>query len=690
MPDRTRTRVAIVPHTHWDREWYSPFQTFRLRLVKLLDVLLPLLESDLSYARFLLDGQTAVIDDYLEVRPEAEATLQRLAAAGRLSIGPWMVLMDEFMVSGETMVRDLQFGIARGSQLGGVMEVGYLPDMFGHVAQMPQMLRLGGFEHAVVWRGVPASVEQTAFWWEAPDGSRVRAEYLYGSYSNGRDLPDDAKQLVTRAVDYEKELGPVRIQDMLLMNGTDHQMPQPWLGRVVAEANAIQDDYEFVVTTLPEYVVTQPSPNLTTVHGELRSGARANLLMGVGSNRVDVHRACAAAERALEKRAEPLSALLLPPAAYPHKLAELAWRELILNSAHDSSCACSHDEVVDQVVVRYAEARQIAEGLGPRCDARARGRCRRARRVDRCREPYGADSVRSRRRNRARHRARARSWASTVSPAPRSCSKSSAAKSRRSLVQGQKVLWVLDMMRGTEFGGRPITSYDVTDGRRRSRDRAARGPARRRPVRPLGATRPDARARRPRRHRPPPGRRARRYGALVFDAGTIDGFSWTCFTARDGASPDGLGARRRRSGDRQRARAGRRLRPTARIRSSPPGAAHRWVRPPRRRRRRRRHVQLLAAGRRRRDRHARFGRRCRGRVRSGARPHPDRRGVLLAHARGRATSAPARNAPTSRLRAPCAPRSSCARANGSCASRTTSTTTRATIACACTYRSPPR
>jgi alpha-mannosidase len=170
--------VAIVPHTHWDREWYEAFQTFRLRLVKLLDTLLPMLESDPSYARFLLDGQTAVIDDYLAIRPEAQASLQRLAAAGRISIGPWKVLMDEFMVSGETIVRDLQAGIARGSELGGTMPVGYLPDMFGHVAQMPQIIRLAGMEHAVVWRGVPMAVEQTAFWWEAPDGSRVRAEYL--------------------------------------------------------------------------------------------------------------------------------------------------------------------------------------------------------------------------------------------------------------------------------------------------------------------------------------------------------------------------------------------------------------------------------------------------------------------------------------------------------------------------------
>src|SRR5262245_50973183 len=298
------TRVAIVPHTHWDREWYSPFQTFRMRLVKLLDRLLPMLEADLSYARFMLDGQTAVLDDYLEVRPSASDALVRLAAAGRLSIGPWMVLMDEFMVSGETMVRDLQFGIARGAELGGVMDVGYLPDMFGHVAQMPQLLRLAGFEHAVVWRGVPAAVEQTAFWWEAPDGSRVRTEYLYGSYSNGRDIPADADALVRRTSDYEVELGAARLGSMLLMNGTDHQMPQPWLGRVVAEANERQREYRFVVTSLAEYLPAQPADGLVTIRGELRSGARANLLMGVGSNRVDVHRACAAAERALERTGE--------------------------------------------------------------------------------------------------------------------------------------------------------------------------------------------------------------------------------------------------------------------------------------------------------------------------------------------------------------------------------------------------
>ncbi|HUQ62478.1 MAG TPA: glycoside hydrolase family 38 C-terminal domain-containing protein [Acidimicrobiales bacterium] len=360
--------VAIVPHTHWDREWYAPFQTFRLRLVDILDDLLPRLESDPSYAHFLLDGQLAVVDDYLEVRPDAEERLRRLTTSGRVSIGPWYVLPDEFLVSGETLVRNLEFGMARAAAYGGGMPVGYLPDMFGHVAQMPQLLRQAGFEHAVVWRGVPSAVDRTAFWWTAPDGSTVRAEYLPVGYGNGAAVPDDAKQLVARIRAHEAELGPLLAPDsaLLWMNGTDHQAPQPWLGRVVAEANDIQDDYRLTVASLREYLPAAPTDGLPTWTGELRSGARANLLMGVASNRVDVKQAAARAERSLERRAEPLSALFLPPAQWPGALLNVAWMAVVRNAAHDSVCACSADVVVDAVLHRYAEATQIGDGLARR------------------------------------------------------------------------------------------------------------------------------------------------------------------------------------------------------------------------------------------------------------------------------------------------------------------------------------
>jgi 2-O-(6-phospho-alpha-D-mannosyl)-D-glycerate hydrolase len=458
------TTVGIVPHTHWDREWYAPFQVFRARLVRLLDELLPLLERDLSYARFLLDGQTAVLDDYLEVRPGAAETLQRLAASGRLSVGPWMVLMDEFMVSAETIVRDLQLGLRRATEVGGAMQVGYLPDMFGHIAQMPQILRLVGFEHAVVWRGVPSTVTHTAFSWEGLDGSTVRAEYLYGSYSNGRDLPDDAKQLVARAHSYELELGPARPPGgaMLLMNGTDHQMPQPGLGRVVAEANEIQDDYRFVVTSLPEYLAEQPKDGLSTVRGELRSGARANVLMGVASNRVDVHQACACAERSLERRAEPLSALLLPPDRYPDALLAIAWRSLVLNSAHDSSCACSHDEVVDQVLVRYREARQIGDVLTRDALRQLAGE------VD---SPPGSTLVvnptQARRGGLLPVHVPGEGPFHFVAPDGTPCPTQElgvlTGEGFSTIVSGQKVRWVLEMMNGPEFAGERIGHYDMTE-----------------------------------------------------------------------------------------------------------------------------------------------------------------------------------------------------------------------------------
>jgi len=363
MPPR---RVAVVPHTHWDREWYEPFQTFRMRLVELMDGLLDLMERDPSFGRFLLDGQMAAVDDYLEIRPEHEERLRRLAAAGRIEVGPWYVLMDEFLVSGETIVRDLQRGLERAASFGGASKVGYLPDMFGHVAQMPQLLALAGLGHAVVWRGVPSEITSSAFRWRAPDGSEVRAEYLLDGYGNGATLPDDAKALVARVDDYVAGHASYLGGDVLLMNGSDHQTPQPFLGRLLAEANDLQDEYRFEVTGLADYLEDAPRDGLEVWEGELRSGFRANMLMGVASNRVDVKRAAARTGHALERRAEPMSALFVAPGSWPRALLDRAWLEVVRNAAHDSICACSVDEVVDAVLHRFDEARAIADGVADR------------------------------------------------------------------------------------------------------------------------------------------------------------------------------------------------------------------------------------------------------------------------------------------------------------------------------------
>ncbi|HEV7864140.1 MAG TPA: glycoside hydrolase family 38 C-terminal domain-containing protein, partial [Acidimicrobiia bacterium] len=364
-------RVGIVPHTHWDREWHVPFQAGRVRLVRFLDGLLDELDAG-RLSHFWLDGQTALVDDYLAVRPEAEDRVRAAVMAGRLGIGPWAVPMDEFVVSPETIVRNLQAGRRRAVALGATGPwIGYGPDIFGHVAQLPQLLRLSGIGHAVVWRGVPEAVagSATAFRWEAPDGSAVRAEYLYGSYANGRGLPADGAGLVQRAGSWEAEVGHRRVGGLLLMNGGDQRWPETWVTGAVAEANAGQDRYRFEVADLPRWLGDERDAvhdgGLPVWRGELRSAARAPLLSGVISNRVDVRAAAATAERVVERRAEPLLALFRPAAEWSAAagLLAVAWDRLIANSAHDSACACCTDPVAAQVLARYAEARQIGEAL---------------------------------------------------------------------------------------------------------------------------------------------------------------------------------------------------------------------------------------------------------------------------------------------------------------------------------------
>ncbi len=358
-----RRRVAIVPHTHWDREWTQSFEVVRLDLVELLDGVIDLLERDDSFTAFLLDGQVAPVDDYLEVRPEAEGRLRQLVTSRRLEIGPWYLPMDEFLVSGETIVRNLQLGLARAARFGGAMPVGYLADNFGHVAQMPQLLREAGFGHAVVWRGVPATIDATAFWWSAPDGSTVRAEYLARGYGNGAALPDDPAALTRRLAAHEAELGKLLVDGILLMNGTDRARPQPGLGALVAATNSEQEHFELCVTSLGAELSRRPTEDLPRWSGELRSGQGAHVLRGVASTRVDVKQAAARAERALERVAEPLCALFLPASRWPRALLDAAWLQLVRNSAHDSISACSVDDVSAAVLQRAVGATGAAEGL---------------------------------------------------------------------------------------------------------------------------------------------------------------------------------------------------------------------------------------------------------------------------------------------------------------------------------------
>ncbi|TML50811.1 MAG: glycoside hydrolase, partial [Actinobacteria bacterium] len=170
MAEVSDFRYLVVPHTHWDREWYLPFEFFRLRLGSVVDGVLDTLERDPSFTSFTLDGQAIVLEDYAEVRPENAGRLQALLDAGRLEAGPSYVLPDEILVGAESLVRNLLLGrlVCRrfGVEPSGA---GYLPDSFGHPAQLPQILAGFGIRTFLFSRGMGDEADDVGvvFRWRA-------------------------------------------------------------------------------------------------------------------------------------------------------------------------------------------------------------------------------------------------------------------------------------------------------------------------------------------------------------------------------------------------------------------------------------------------------------------------------------------------------------------------------------------
>jgi mannosylglycerate hydrolase len=370
--------IHIVSHTHWDREWYRPFQLFRLKLVHLIDGVLDLLDHNPQFKYFMLDGQTIVLDDYLAMRPEMEEKLRRYIQKGRLIIGPWHILPDMFLVGPESHIRNLLQGDRTASGFGRKMRIGYLPDPFGHPGQVPQILQGFGIDTACLWRGLDD--EPAEFWWESPDGSRVLMVYMRDSYSNGAGLPANNLPDFANAVAYEADLlGEHSVaMDYLIMFGTDHMEPPPNTSNAIAYANKNLPDTRVIHSTLPDFVVAlraflgKNKAALPVVTGELRACRRSHLLPGVLSSRMWIKQRNHAAENLLLKWVEPFStfaALAEPerkfPTAidHPARLIHNTWRLLMENHPHDSICGCSIDQVHEEMKVRFDQVDQVGEEL---------------------------------------------------------------------------------------------------------------------------------------------------------------------------------------------------------------------------------------------------------------------------------------------------------------------------------------
>lgn len=354
-------KCVIVSHTHWDREWYRPFEAFRARLVDTIDRVLDLIDRDPGY-RFLLDGQTVVLEDYLEIRPERRTALVAACRAGRLAIGPWYVQPDSLLPSGEAHVRNLLLGRAVGRAFGPVSTVAYTPDSFGHPAQFPQLFAGFGLEPFVYWRGNGNEITTlpSEYRWEAPDGSTVLAHHLSEGYFGACGLPTDADAAAEFLADLARTLAARSRNDaVLLMNGIDHAPPEPHVA--AAAARLAQRTGWAVERGLLEDFARMLTADAPRFRGELTGARTCNLLFGVWSTRLPLKLRNRRAEAALEGWAEPWSALgqrLGLPDERP--ALRLAWRALLQNQAHDSICGCSHDRVHEQMPARYDTAELLA------------------------------------------------------------------------------------------------------------------------------------------------------------------------------------------------------------------------------------------------------------------------------------------------------------------------------------------
>ena len=378
---RLRWRAFVIPHTHWDREWYERFEGYRARLLPMVSRLLDILEHDPDFRSFTFDGQTIAIQDYLEKRPTDHGRIEALVRADRLLIGPWHVLADLLLVSGESIVRNLQEGLRSAGELGRAARVAYVADPFGHPAQLPQILRAFGYETYVFARGMGDEGEQVGseFWWEAPSGDRVRAAHLVDHYSNALPLVGPAsedpialrrrvKDKTARILD---RLTPYANGDvLLLMVGDDHAEAYARLPEAVREMRQVFRNVDARIASLEDFAAAMP-PLQHRVSGEIASGRYRPILRGVNSTRVWIKQENVACERLLLEWCEPLDALTGGSAR--DELRDL-WRMLLQNHPHDSICGCSIDAVHDvDMAPRFAYVRDRGTALASRLLERLAG-----------------------------------------------------------------------------------------------------------------------------------------------------------------------------------------------------------------------------------------------------------------------------------------------------------------------------
>ena len=344
--------IAVVSHTHWDRAWYLPFEKFRMRLVDVMDDVLRVLEEKDNFKKFVFDAQTVVLEDYLAIKPNKRAQIEKFVREGRLLVGPFYMLPDEFLVSGEVLIRNLLVGKKMAEEFGHSMNAGYIPDPFGHVTQIPQILNGFDIDSFIFMRGMGPEAEELGleFCWVGPDKeSKVLAIHQAGTYGNARAFGCERKGYEVydyknlKACKYSKKQG---LKDankqieflnkfphnnlLLFNNGIDHYRPQEEVGDLIEYLNKKMDDCHFIHCSFEDYVnyLKQVNPDLKELHGEIREGRYQWLLTGVLSARIYLKQSNDFCQKMMADYVEPLSSFAyLEGYEYPAEMIEYGWKK---------------------------------------------------------------------------------------------------------------------------------------------------------------------------------------------------------------------------------------------------------------------------------------------------------------------------------------------------------------------------
>jgi alpha-mannosidase len=367
----------IISHTHWDREWYIPFNNFRFRLVKMLDRCLELFDNEEKYnfKFFNLDGQTIVLEDYLEIKPENMDRLKKHIKNHKIGIGPWYLLNDPWLQTGEGNIRNLMLGLKICKQYETTPQnLGYVPDQFILFPQMPQLMKGFNIDNVAFCRGINDEYEKyginTEFYWESADGSKVTVFHLRKGYGMAGFLTNEPSAALNQLLIARGPLEdlPRSTNQILMFNGSDHTDPDiglPGAIEIWNEEDELLEDFGHVKhSTWDEYFhdFWAQKPNLKTIKGEISGHKYHFAARGVFSNRMPVKQLNFALHYLLEKYSEPFSALSwVLGNEYQKGFIWTAWKYLLQNQPHDSIWASCPDNVIHDIWTRFEWVRQIAD-----------------------------------------------------------------------------------------------------------------------------------------------------------------------------------------------------------------------------------------------------------------------------------------------------------------------------------------